>query len=340
MSEPAVADPPEGQRVPAIEAVDVSRTYQLDGVSVEALRGVSLTVQAGDYVALVGPSGSGKSTLMHLLGGLDRPTGGRLVIGGRDVNALAPPEMATLRNETIGFVFQAFHLLPRTSAVENVALPLVYRGVSARQRRERAAAMLGRVGLGHRLDHRPNQMSGGEQQRVAIARALVTEPTVLLADEPTGNLDSVTGAAVLELLEQLNAESGVALVMVTHDQEVAARAHRRITMRDGVVVADSAVSAHPPNADSADPRSVHDRPPSVDHGRPATLVPAPSAEPRSASGSGPGHPSGGSGGAAGATGRLPHEVERPESDPRDAAQGEARDAAAGEREADRPGGTA
>ncbi|WP_444949009.1 ABC transporter ATP-binding protein [Micromonospora ureilytica] len=315
MTEPCVADPrgdrSAGERVPAIEAVDVSRTYQLDGVSVEALRGVSLTVQPGDYVALVGPSGSGKSTLMHLLGGLDRPTGGRLVIGGRDVNALAPPEMATLRNETIGFVFQAFHLLPRTSAVENVALPLVYRGVSARQRRERAAAMLGRVGLGHRLDHRPNQMSGGEQQRVAIARALVTEPTVLLADEPTGNLDSVTGAAVLELLEQLNAESGVALVMVTHDQEVAARAHRRITMRDGVVVADSAASAHPASADGTDPHSAHDRPLSVDHGRPATLVPAPSAEPRSASGSGPGHPSGGSGGATGATGRLPREVERP-----------------------------
>ncbi|MGI5524126.1 ABC transporter ATP-binding protein [Micromonospora sp. CA-259024] len=296
---------------PAIEAVGVSRTYHLDGVSVEALRGVSLVVRPGDYVALVGPSGSGKSTLMHLLGGLDRPTGGRLVIGGRDVNALAPPEMATLRNETIGFVFQAFHLLPRTSAVENVALPLVYRGVPARQRRARAAAMLGRVGLGHRLDHRPNQMSGGEQQRVAIARALVTEPTVLLADEPTGNLDSVTGAAVLELLEQLNAESGVALVMVTHDQEVAARAQRRITMRDGVVV-----------ADSDDPPSPHDRPPSVDHGRPATLVPAPSAEPRSASGSGPGHPSGGSGGAAGATGRLPREV-----DP-------------GEPDAERPGGAA
>ncbi|NYH43603.1 putative ABC transport system ATP-binding protein [Micromonospora jinlongensis] len=326
---------------PAIEAVDVSRTYHLDGVSVEALRGVSLVVQPGDYVALVGPSGSGKSTLMHLLGGLDRPTGGRLVIGGRDVNALAPPEMATLRNETIGFVFQAFHLLPRTSAVENVALPLVYRGVSARQRRERAAAMLGRVGLGHRLDHRPNQMSGGEQQRVAIARALVTEPTVLLADEPTGNLDSVTGAAVLELLERLNAESGVALVMVTHDQEVAARARRRITMRDGVVVADSAAvdsaaAAHPATAD--DPHPDHDRPPSVDHGRPATLVPAPSAEPRSASGSGPGHPSGGSGGAAGATGRLPHEVERPETDPRDVPPGAAD--SPGDPRTGRPGGAA
>ncbi|MGC4877210.1 ABC transporter ATP-binding protein [Micromonospora sp. DT43] len=311
-----------GARVAAIEAVDVSRTYQLDGVSVQALRGVSLTVRPGDYVALVGPSGSGKSTLMHLLGGLDRPTGGRLVIGGRDVNTLSPPEMAALRNETIGFVFQAFHLLPRTSAVENVALPLVYRGVSARQRRDRAAAMLGRVGLGHRLDHRPNQMSGGEQQRVAIARALVTEPTVLLADEPTGNLDSVTGAAVLELLERLNAESGVALVMVTHDQEVAARAARRITMRDGVVVADS----------SADP---HDRPLSVDHGRPETLVPAPSAEPRSVSGSGPGHPSGGSGGAAGATGRLPRDADPRDADPRDA-----RRAAAGERAAERPGGAA
>ncbi len=225
--------------VPAIEAVDVSRTYQLDGVSVPALRGVTLTVSAGDYVALIGPSGSGKSTLMHLLGGLDRPTAGRLVIDGRVVGGLSAPELARLRNQTIGFVFQAFHLLPRTSAVENVALPLVYRGVGARERRERAAAMLGRVGLGHRLDHRPNQLSGGEQQRVAIARALVTDPTVLLADEPTGNLDSTTGAAVLELLERLNTESGVALVMVTHDAEVAARARRRIAMRDGVIVADS-----------------------------------------------------------------------------------------------------
>ncbi|PWU54896.1 ABC transporter ATP-binding protein, partial [Micromonospora sp. S4605] len=227
----------------AIEATDVSRTYQLDGVSVPALRGVSLTVAPGDYVALVGPSGSGKSTLMHLLGGLDRPTGGRLVIGGREVAALSAAELAALRNRTIGFVFQAFHLLPRTSAVDNVALPLVYRGVGARQRRARAAAMLDRVGLGHRLNHRPNQLSGGEQQRVAIARALVTDPAVLLADEPTGNLDSATGAAVLELLERLNASSGVALVLVTHDHEVAARARRRIAMRDGVVASDSAVPA-------------------------------------------------------------------------------------------------
>ncbi|MGY4684094.1 ABC transporter ATP-binding protein [Micromonospora aurantiaca (nom. illeg.)] len=275
--------------VPAVEAVDVWRTYELDGVSVSALRGVSLTIDQGEYVAVIGPSGSGKSTLMHLLGGLDRPSGGRLVIGGRDVTTLTAPELATLRNETIGFVFQAFHLLARTSAVDNVALPLVYRGVGARQRRERAAAMLGRVGLGHRLHHRPNQLSGGEQQRVAIARALVTEPAVLLADEPTGNLDSATGEAVLELLERLNAESGVALVMVTHDQEVAARAHRRIAVRDGLIRSDS----------------LHDRPASDGSGVPATLDPAPSAEPRSASGSGPGHPPGGPGGATGATGRLP-----------------------------------
>ncbi|MCK1808083.1 MULTISPECIES: ABC transporter ATP-binding protein [Micromonospora] len=285
---------------PAVEAVDVWRTYELDGVSVSALRGVSLTIDQGEYVAVIGPSGSGKSTLMHLLGGLDRPSGGRLVIGGRDVTTLTAPELATLRNETIGFVFQAFHLLARTSAVDNVALPLVYRGVGARQRRERAAAMLGRVGLGHRLHHRPNQLSGGEQQRVAIARALVTEPAVLLADEPTGNLDSATGEAVLELLEQLNAESGVALVMVTHDQEVAARARRRIAVRDGLIRSDSA----------------HDRPPSDSSGVPATLDPAPSAEPRSVSGSGPGHPPGGSGGAAGATGRLPRPGERPRAEQR------------------------
>jgi len=219
----------------AIIATDVTRTYELDGVSVPALRGVSLTVEPGDYLAIVGTSGSGKSTLMHLLGGLDRPTGGTLVIGGRDVATLTPPEMAKLRNETIGFVFQSFHLLARTTAQDNVALPLVYRGAGRRERRARAAEMLDRVGLAHRLGHRPNQMSGGEQQRVAIARALVTGPSVLLADEPTGNLDTTTGQSVLALLESLNAE-GVAVVLVTHDREVAARAGRQIVMRDGVIV--------------------------------------------------------------------------------------------------------
>jgi putative ABC transport system ATP-binding protein len=219
-----------------IEAVEVARTYELDGVSVPALKGVSLTIDDGDYVAIIGPSGSGKSTLMHLLGALDRPTSGKLLINGQDIATLGAPEMARLRNETIGFVFQAFHLLPRTSALDNVALPLVYRGLGARERRKRAQSTLERVGLGHRVNHRPNQLSGGEQQRVAIARALVTEPKVLLADEPTGNLDTATGHAVLELLEQLNTESQVALVMVTHDRDIATRARRQIAMRDGEIV--------------------------------------------------------------------------------------------------------
>jgi putative ABC transport system ATP-binding protein len=230
---------------PALAAYDVTRSYQLDGLAVPALRGVTLEVAEGDYVALVGPSGSGKSTLMHLLGALDRPTSGRLVVGGRDVASLGPAEMAELRNRTIGFVFQSFHLLPRTSAVENVALPLAYRGVGRRERRRRAAEMLDLVGLEHRREHRPNQLSGGEQQRVAIARALVTDPAVLLADEPTGNLDTANGQAVLALLERLNAERGVALVIVTHDREVAARAHRQIVMRDGEVVSDAAPAVAP-----------------------------------------------------------------------------------------------
>jgi putative ABC transport system ATP-binding protein len=219
-----------------IQAENVQRSYQLDGVTVAALNGVSLTVDAADHVAIIGPSGSGKSTLMHLLGALDRPTSGRLLIDGVDIATLSPSDMAKLRNETIGFVFQSFHLLPRTSALDNVALPLVYRGLGRRDRRKRAASTLERVGLGHRMSHKPNQLSGGEQQRVAIARALVTEPKVLLADEPTGNLDSATGVAVLELLEELNRESGVALVIVTHDLNVAERARKRIMMRDGVIV--------------------------------------------------------------------------------------------------------
>jgi putative ABC transport system ATP-binding protein len=202
---------------------------------------VSLRIDPGEFVAVVGPSGSGKSTLMHLLGLLDRPTSGSLRVGGRDVADLSEPELARLRNATIGFVFQSFQLLARTSAVDNVALPLVYRGVARRERRRLAAQALQAVGLGHRLDHRPAQLSGGEQQRVAVARALVGDPHLLLADEPTGNLDSRTGTEVMALLESLNAERGVAVVLVTHDLSIADRARRQVHMRDGRIELDGAV---------------------------------------------------------------------------------------------------
>ena len=223
---------------PAVEAVDVCRSYQLDGIAVEALRGVSLRIDPGEYVAVVGPSGSGKSTLMHLLGCLDRPTSGVLRVGGRDLATLHDGDLAELRNSTVGFVFQSFQLLTRTSALDNVGLPLVYRGVRKQERRERAAAALEAVGLGHRLGHRPGQLSGGEQQRVAIARALVGEPSLLLADEPTGNLDTRSGAEVMSILGRLNAERGVAVVVVTHEADVAAQARRRVTLRDGLVESD------------------------------------------------------------------------------------------------------
>ena len=226
-----------------MEAVDVSRSYQLDGVAVDALRGVSLRIDTGEYAAIVGPSGSGKSTLMHLLGCLDRPTSGTLGIGGRDVAAMSDVELAALRNSTIGFVFQSFQLLTRTSALDNVSLPLVYRGLRRAQRRARAADALDAVGLGHRLNHRPGQLSGGEQQRVAIARALVGEPALLLADEPTGNLDTRSGADVMAILGRLNEQRGVAVVVVTHDPDVAALAGRRIGMRDGLVESDSGATA-------------------------------------------------------------------------------------------------
>ncbi|MFD0685802.1 ABC transporter ATP-binding protein [Actinomadura fibrosa] len=211
----------------------------MEGVDVTALRGVSLRVGAGEFVAILGPSGSGKSTLMHLLGCLDRPTGGTLRIGGRDVAALSDGELAELRNARVGFVFQSFHLLARTSARDNVALPLVYRGVPRAERRRRAGEALAAVGLGHRLGHRPGQLSGGEQQRVAIARALVGDPGVVLADEPTGNLDTRTGHDVMDLLERLNRERGVAVVLVTHEPDIAERARRRIHLRDGRVERDT-----------------------------------------------------------------------------------------------------
>jgi len=223
----------------AFEAAGVVRTYKLEGVEVPAVRGIDLRIDQGEFVSIVGPSGSGKSTLMHLLGCLDRPTGGTLRIGGRDVASLSANELADLRNATIGFVFQSFHLLARTSARDNVALPLIYRGVGRAERRRRAVDALERVGLAHRLGHRPGQLSGGEHQRVAIARALVGDPQVVLADEPTGNLDSRTGHEVMDLLARLNEEQGVAVVLVTHDAEVADRAHRQIRIRDGLIESDS-----------------------------------------------------------------------------------------------------
>ena len=229
-------------RAPAVEAVGVIRTYQLEGVAIEALRGVTLSIEPGEYAAIIGPSGSGKSTLMHLLGCLDRPTGGTLRVGGRDIVELSDGELAELRNQTIGFVFQAFQLLSRTTAVENVALPLVYRGVRRAQRRRRAVEALEAVGMGHRLTHRPGQLSGGEQQRVAIARALVGDPQVLLADEPTGNLDTRNGEEVMGILDRLNAEREVAVVLVTHEADIASRARRLIRMRDGLIESDTAAA--------------------------------------------------------------------------------------------------
>jgi putative ABC transport system ATP-binding protein len=221
--------------VEAIAAIDVRRSYQLDALSVEALRGVTLRIDSGDYVAVVGPSGSGKSTLLHLLGCLDRPTSGQLRLGGRDVATLSDMELAELRNRTIGFVFQDFQLLGRMSALDNVGLPLLYRGVRRAERRARAEGALTAVGLDHRLHHRPGQLSGGEQQRVAIARALVGEPRLLLADEPTGNLDTTSGAEVMAIIERLVVDRGVAAVVVTHDLEVAAMAHRQVRVRDGLL---------------------------------------------------------------------------------------------------------
>jgi putative ABC transport system ATP-binding protein len=220
-----------------LEAVDVERTYLLGrDVEVPALRGVSFAVDRGDYVAIMGSSGSGKSTLLNLLGALDRPTAGHVRYAGRDVAGMSDAELAELRNRRIGFVFQAFHLLPRLTALDNVALPLVYRPGGARERRERAVAALEAVGLGDRMDHRPTELSGGQQQRVAIARAVVTDPDLILADEPTGNLDSVTGEDIMRLLEGLHADHGTALVVITHEAEIAARASRRIELRDGRMV--------------------------------------------------------------------------------------------------------
>ncbi|HEY2887098.1 MAG TPA: ABC transporter ATP-binding protein [Candidatus Limnocylindrales bacterium] len=219
-----------------IELHDVSRIYDLGHVQVAALQGVDLEVEAGEFLAIVGPSGSGKSTMMNILGCLDRPTGGTYTLAGTPIAELDDDGLARLRSRTIGFVFQSYNLLPRTSALENVATPLLYQGVSRKDRLARARLALERLGLGDRITHIPAELSGGQQQRVAIARALVTEPALLLADEPTGNLDSTSGAEVMALLAQLNA-AGRTIVMITHDAEVASRARRQVHVRDGRLVA-------------------------------------------------------------------------------------------------------
>jgi len=213
--------------------MDIHKHYVLDGVAVHAVRGVDLTVARGEFLAIMGPSGSGKSTLMHIMGCLDMPDSGRYLINGADVTSMSEDDLARLRNNTLGFVFQSFNLLPRTTALENVETPLIYAGVQRQERRERARLILERLGLGDRLYSLPNQLSGGQQQRVAIARALVNRPSFLMADEPTGNLDSGTSADILALLEELNVSENLTIVLITHDSEVAVRAKRRLTLLDG-----------------------------------------------------------------------------------------------------------
>lgn len=226
-----------GRGGPALELVGVSRIYRSDAEDVRALDGVDVSIAEGEYVAVVGPSGSGKSTLMHILGCLDLPTEGNYLLAGQDVSSLDEEALAGIRNRRIGFVFQQFHLLASLTAAGNVELPLVYAGVARTERKERVLEALARVGLAERTEHRPNQLSGGQQQRVAVARALVTEPAILLADEPTGNLDSASTRDILGLFDTLHA-SGRTIVLITHEHDVAARAGRVLTIGDGHITAD------------------------------------------------------------------------------------------------------
>jgi putative ABC transport system ATP-binding protein len=226
----------------AISVRNVTKVYQVGEIAVHALRGVSLEIQAGEFVTVVGPSGSGKSTLMHILGCLDKPTSGEYYLGGKDVSRLSDDELSLIRNKKIGFVFQGFNLLSRTSALENVELPLLYGGdnVSPAERKNRAMAALTTVGLAERADHHPNQLSGGQQQRVAIARALMNNPTILMADEPTGNLDSRTSLEVMDIFQALKDERGITIVLITHEPEVAQYGSRIVSFKDGHIVSDQA----------------------------------------------------------------------------------------------------
>ena len=236
----ARSDAPNGSgaaAAPVVETRDIEKIYRMGDVEVRALRGVSLTIHAGEFVAVMGASGSGKSTFMNLIGCLDRPTRGSYLLNGRDVGKLSRDQLAQVRGQQIGFVFQGFNLLPRTSALENVELPLLYQGVPAKERHRRAAEALRRVGLGDRLEHTSAQLSGGQQQRVAIARSLVNHPSLLLADEPTGNLDSRTSVEVMGIFQELN-EQGLTVLLVTHEPDIAEHGRRVVTFKDGVVLND------------------------------------------------------------------------------------------------------
>lgn len=230
---------------PLIECEDLWKIYRIGDVEVQALRGLSLAINQGEFVAIMGSSGSGKSTLMNMIGCLDQPTKGHYRLSGVEVGRLRSDELANIRNQQVGFVFQSFNLIPRTSALENAQLPLFYRGLSLKEQRAQAASALGRVGLHGREHHYPTQLSGGQQQRVAIARALVTSPSLLLADEPTGNLDTQSSQEIMGILNTLNREEGITIILVTHEPEVAAYASREVVIKDGRVLSDRMTKVRP-----------------------------------------------------------------------------------------------
>ncbi len=221
-----------------IHLEEITKIYQLGKIQIPAVRGISMDISANEYVAIMGPSGSGKSTLMNLIGCLDTPSGGRYILNGQDVSNMSDDELAAIRNQEIGFVFQTFNLMPRLSALENVALPLVYAGLPRAERLEKAAAMLELIGLGDRMKHKPNELSGGQRQRVALARALVNNPSLILADEPTGNLDSKTSHEIMEVFARIH-EQGNTIVLVTHEENIARNAHRIVRLHDGLIESDT-----------------------------------------------------------------------------------------------------
>lgn len=223
---------------PIIEIKNIKRDFPLGSEIIQVLKGIDITINKGEYVALMGPSGSGKSTFMNILGCLDTPTSGHYILNGKDVSIMRDNELAGIRNKEIGFVFQTFNLLPRTTALDNVALPMVYAGFKKQERNARATEVLKQVGLGDRMDHRPNQLSGGQRQRVAVARALVNHPSIILADEPTGNLDSKTSIEIMKLFGDIHA-NGNTVILVTHEEDIAAYAHRVIRLRDGIIESDN-----------------------------------------------------------------------------------------------------